>query len=165
MKTVSVKELKTELVHRSHNELLDICLHLSKFKKENKALLTYLLFESSDEEGYINSVKNEVDIQFKDINTSSFYFIKKSVRKILRTIKTYIRYSKIKETEIQLLLYFCEKLKDLTPSISKNMVLTNLHAREIASIRKKIKTLHEDLQYDYSLALEKVLLSQNSSNI
>ena len=158
MKTVSVKELKSELVHRPHHELLDICLHLSKFKKENKALLTYLLFESSDENGYINSVKNEVDIQFTAINTSSYYFIKKSARKILRAIKTYIRYSKNKETEIQLLLYFCEKLKGLTPSIRKNTVLTNLHEREIESIRKKIIILHEDLQYDYSLVLESVLL-------
>ncbi|MDH5367447.1 MAG: hypothetical protein OEW67_10700 [Cyclobacteriaceae bacterium] len=158
MKTVSVKELKTELSHRSHQDLLELCLRLSKFKKENKALLTYLLFESSDEEGYVNSVKREVDEQFALVNTTSYYFIKKSVRKILRAIKTYIRYSKNKETEIQLLLYFCEKLKTLTPSIKNNTVLQNLYQREIESIRKKVAKLHEDLQYDYTLELEAVYL-------
>ena len=110
MKAVTVKELKTELIDRSHSELMELCLRLSRFKKENKELLTYLLFESSNEHGYINSVKIEIDAQFEMINTKTYYFIKKSVRKILRIIKKYIRYSKNKETEIELLLYFCKKL-------------------------------------------------------
>ena len=158
MKNASISELKKELSRRSPQELLDLCLKLSKFKKENKALLTYQLFEADDENGYINSVKREVDEQFEEINTSNYYFVKKSVRKILRSIKTYIRYSKNKETEIQLLLYFCEKLKSITPPIQNNSVLTNIHQREIASIQKKIDALHEDLQFDYSLELERVIL-------
>ena len=87
MKAVTVKVLKTELNNRSQSELLEICLRLSKFKKENKELLTYLLFESSYEEGYIETVKLEIDEQFELINTNTYYFIKKSVRKILRIIK------------------------------------------------------------------------------
>ncbi len=110
MKAVTVKELKTELNNCSNTEMIELCLRLSKFKKENKELLTYLLFESSNEEGYIQSVKTEIDEQFDLINTKTYYFIKKSVRKILRTIKKYIRYSKNKETEVELLLYFCIKL-------------------------------------------------------
>ncbi|NEW79557.1 MAG: hypothetical protein GZ086_09060, partial [Gelidibacter sp.] len=134
------------------------CLRLSKFKKENKELLTYLLFESSNEEGYINSIKLEIDEQFELINTKTYYFIKKSVRKILRTVKTAIRYSKNKETEVELLLHFCKKLKDIKPSINKNTVLKNLFHREIASIEKKMLLLHEDLQYDFGMALEKLTL-------
>ena len=60
MKTATVKEIKTELTHRSTQELIELCLRLSRFKKENKELLTYLLFESTHEEGYIESIKNEV---------------------------------------------------------------------------------------------------------
>ncbi|MBL4744530.1 MAG: hypothetical protein JKX87_07885, partial [Cycloclasticus sp.] len=126
------------------------------FKKENKELLTYLLFESYHEEGYINSVKNEIDEQFELINTKTYYFIKKSVRKILRTIKKYIRYSKNKETEIELLLYFCKKLIEFKPSIKNNNVLMNICKREIESIRKKMSLLHEDLQYDYELEIQKL---------
>ncbi|MBQ4822558.1 hypothetical protein [Aquimarina sp. MMG016] len=157
MKTATVKELKTELGYRSRDELVDICLRLSRFKKENKELLTYLLFESTHEEGYIIGVKEEIDEQFELINTSSYYFIKKSVRKILRMIKKYIRYSKNKETEVELLLYFCQKLKDFKPSIKNNTVLLNIYYREINSIKKKVSTLHEDLQYDYLLELESLL--------
>ena len=57
MKAASLKEVKTELNHKSHSELLAICLRLSRFKKENKELLNYLLFEFSDEEKYIESMR------------------------------------------------------------------------------------------------------------
>lgn len=154
MKAVTVKEIKLELSDRSHQEMIELCLRLSKFKKENKELLTYLLFESSDEDGYISTVKNEIDEQFDLVNTKTYYYIKKSIRKILRIIKKYIRYSQNKETEVELLLYFCEKLKIFKPSINNNTVLKNIYNREIVSIKKKVSALHEDLQYDYKLTLK-----------
>lgn len=154
MKAVSVIEIKKDLKERSHQELLELCLRLSRFKKENKELLTYLLFESHNEDGYIQTVKEEVDLQFDAINRDSYFYIKKSVRKILRLIKKYNRYSLNKETEVELLLYFCEKLQDFEPSIQRNRTLMNLYDRQIAFIKKKIASLHEDLQYDYSTQLE-----------
>ena len=154
MKAATVKELKTELTHQSQAELVELCLQLSKFKKENKELLTYLLYEAENEEGYIESVKNEIDEQFELINTSSYFYIKKSVRKILRIVKKYIRYSKKKETEVELLLHFCYVLKNMQPSIYKNVSLTNIFNRQVLLIKKSIATLHEDLQYDYNLELE-----------
>ena len=156
MKAATVKELKTELTHQSQAELVELCLQLSKFKKENKELLTYLLYEAENEAGYIESVKNEIEEQFETINTSSYFYIKKSVRKILRMVKKYIRYSKKKETEAELLLHFCYVLKNMQPSIYKNTSLTNIFNRQILLIKKAIATLHEDLQYDYNLELEEL---------
>ena len=156
MKTATVKEIKTELNHCSSSELIALILRLSKFKKENKELLTYLLYESSNEDAYISGIKTEVDKLFSEINTSSYYFIKKSVRKILRIVKTYIRYSKKKETEVALLIYFCVKLNKVKPSIKFNTTLQNLYLRQVQLIKKNIATLHEDLQYDYSIELEKL---------
>jgi hypothetical protein len=153
MKAVTVKELKQELKHLTNSELIDICLKLSKFKKENKELLTYELFEASNEEGFIATVKSEADELFNTINTNSYFYIKKSVRKILRMLKTNIRYSKKKETEIELLLYFCQKLTEIRPSIKNNLVLKNIYLREKTAIQKKLLVLHEDLQYDYNLQL------------
>jgi len=157
MKAVTIKALKTELSNCSPNELFEICLRLTKFKKENKELLSYLLFQSADEEGFINDLKTEIDFQFTQINSKNYYFIKKSIRKILRFVKSNIRYSKNKETEIELLLYFCAVLKNLKPSIDQNLVLKNIFIREIAGIKKKVAVLHEDLQYDYKLELDKLL--------
>jgi hypothetical protein len=156
MKSATVSEIKKELNTRSQKELVELCLHLSKFKKENKELLTYLLYEAGDEVSYIESIKVEIDEQFEEINTSSFYFIKKSVRKILRATKKYIRYSKQKETQVALLLYFCLKLKAFRPSIAKNVQLRNLYYRELQGIEKTLSTLHEDLQFDYQLEFDEL---------
>ena len=157
MKAVTLKQLKDELSHKSANELKELCLHLSKFKKENKELLTYLLFESHNEEQYIQSVKDQMDVLFSEINTKSYFYIRKSVRKILTLTKKFIKYSKKKETEVTLLLYFCLKLKEFRPSISKSPRLTNTFDRQIILIKKGIATFHEDLQYDYQLELDELL--------
>ena len=154
MKTASIVDIKKELTHKSYEELADLCLRLSKFKKENKELLTYLLFESHDEDSYIQSVKTYIDTEFTAINTSSYFYIKKSVRKILRNIKKYTRYSLKKETEVELLIYFCEILKDFKPSIKHNVTLMNIYDRQLLLAKKTIATLHEDLQYDFNLKLE-----------
>ena len=106
MKTATVKHIKDELKYTSQEELINLCLRLSRFKKENKELLTYLLFESGNEQGYIDSIKEETDEQFDQINTASYFYIKKSIRKILRNLKKYNRYSLNKETEVELLIYF-----------------------------------------------------------
>jgi len=161
MKTAGVKDIKNELATRTPSELRDLCLRLARFKKENKELLSYLLFESENEFAFIQSIKQEVDMQFDDINITSYYFIKKSVRKILRNIKKYIRYSKKKETEIELLLYFCRKLKNFSPSIYKNTVLHNIYIKQLESVKSKLPKLHEDLQYDYSLEIKSLEESDN----
>jgi hypothetical protein len=156
MKTFTVRELSQELTYRTPKELRDLCLRLSRFKKENKELLTYLLFESSDELSYIAGVKKEMDEEFEQINKTTWYYIKKSVRKILKNTRKYIRYSQKKQTEVELLLYFCTKLKALSPSIKRNNSLMNLYTRQVDTIIKKIPGLHEDLQYDYGLELSEL---------
>ena len=50
-------------------------------------MLTYLLFESSDEQAYVKRVKSEIDEQFDQINVESAYYIKKSVRKKSITLR------------------------------------------------------------------------------
>ena len=153
MKAESVVTIKKDLQFRSHDELIQLCLRLARFKKENKELLTYLLFEAHSEENYINSIKIEIDEQFDNINIASYFYIKKSVRKILRTLKKYARYSLKKETEAELLIYFCEKLQAFSPSIKQNVTLTNIYNRQISTIKKLTSLLHEDLQYDFQMKL------------
>lgn len=156
MKAVSVKDLKEELANCTPKEVRDLCLRLARFKKENKELLTYILFESSDEGLYLVGIKKEVDEQFKMINRKSNYLIKKGLRKILRTIRKYARYSQKKETEVELLVYFCAKLSKFSPSIRRNTGLNNLYNRQIETIIKKTSLLHEDLQFDYKTELDKL---------
>jgi hypothetical protein len=156
MKSVTAKELSQELTYRTPRELRDLCLRLARFKKENKELLTYLLFESSDELSYVKRVKEELDEEFDRINRASYYFIRKSVRKILKNTRKYIRYSQKKQTEVELLLHFCTRLKNLSPPIKGNTSLMNLYNRQIDMIIKKVALLHEDLQYDYGIELREL---------
>ncbi|MEP7143603.1 MAG: hypothetical protein ABI707_12065 [Ferruginibacter sp.] len=156
MKTATVNEIKKELNDTSPAKLLDLCIRLAKFKKENKELLTYLLFEAHDETAYIESVKTEIDAQFTNINQSNLYFAKKSLRKILRTTGKYIRYSGSKQAEVELLLYFCKTLINSSVPIHKSTMLTNLYQFQLKKIAKVIATLHEDLQYDYLKELKKL---------
>jgi hypothetical protein len=156
MKPVTVSVLKKELKQQSQQELIEICLHLVKFKKENKELLTYVLFESEDEYEYIRSIKQEIDSCFSELNINSIYYIKKSTRKILRLIKKYIRYSKKKETEAEILLYFCAKLKQLKPSYKRSQQMINMFEQQLKMASKAISFLHEDLQYDFNLEIEKL---------
>jgi hypothetical protein len=156
MKAATINALKQALNNRPSGELVELCLRLAKFKKENKELLTYLLFEAADETQYIESIKAELSDQFGQVNTNSYYYMKKSVRKILRNTKKYIRYSRKKETEVELLLHFCREMKALQPSIFHNRVLRNLYERQLTAIRKTLSTLHEDLQFDYQQELERL---------
>lgn len=153
MLTETLPTIKKELQHKSQEELLELCLRLSKFKKENKELMSYLLFMESDMHHYIEEVKKQMDEDFATINNSNYYLIKKSVRKILRYAKKQIRFTLKKEVSIEVLIHFCLKLKAIKPSIQQNKILSNIYERQLAAIHKDINSLHEDLQYDYQLKL------------
>ncbi|MFH2095580.1 MAG: hypothetical protein ABIJ16_07750 [Bacteroidota bacterium] len=157
MKAASLKELKTELSTLHPEQLIDICIRLVKYKKENKELLTYLLFEANDEQSYINGVQDYIDEQFKCINKSSLYLSKKMLRKILRTTNKFIKFSGSRQTEVELLLFFCKKTKNSGIHLYANTALGNLYQRQILKINKALATLHEDLQYDYSYEMKALL--------
>jgi hypothetical protein len=157
MKAATLSELKNELHTLPPTQVLELCLHLAKYKKENKELLSYLLFDASDEQEFINSVKDEIDEQLLNLNRSSLFLAKKTIRKMLRTANKYIRYSGNKRTEVDLLIYFCKKLKGSGVPMHKSVALTNLYQRQIQKIKKALSTLHEDLQYDYQEELKPLI--------
>ena len=149
MKPATAVQLRKEIKFRSKEELEALCLRLARFKKENKELLTYLLFEADHEESYVAEVKEYISAQFSEINTSKFYYVKKSIRKILRDTKKFIRYSPVKETEVALLLHFCDTMIHFSKSIKRSKTMMALYERQLLLIEKKIEGLHEDLQHDY----------------
>ena len=149
MKTATIQELKQELQAVSQPKLLELCLRLAKFKKENKELLTFLLFEAHDEEAYINSVKLLIDEGFTELPRPTIYLTKKSLRKILRITNRYIKYSGSKQAETALLIYFCTKLKHSGILYQKTVVLKNLYEQQLKKINAALQQLHEDLQYDF----------------
>ena len=156
MKSANIREIKNELRELPPNQVMELCLRLCRFKKENKELLTYLLFEAHDEAAYVESVKSEIDQRFEQVNRKSPYFVRKSFRSILSMVRKYIRYSGNKETEVELLLYFCLQLQAFKPSIRSNRRQLSLFLKLSEQIEKKISALHEDLQYDYLIEFRKL---------
>jgi hypothetical protein len=153
MQTASVKEIKNALSDLKKDELIALCLRLSKFKKENKELITYVLFEEHDEEGYLQSVKNKIDEEFNNINTSNLYFVKKNIRRIIRVVNKYIRYSGKAVVEIDLLIYVCKSINEKQIALEKSQVLKNIYQSLLKRINKSMDTLHEDLQYEFKQEL------------
>jgi len=149
MKASSISILKKELATLPHSDVIEICMKLVKYKKENKELLSYLLFDANNELEYIRNIKAEIDLQFAEINLSHLYFAKKSIRKILKITNKYIRYSGQKQTEVELLIHFCAEFKKSGISIKSSNSLSNLYLNQVSKIHVSISALHEDLQHDY----------------
>jgi len=156
MKAATLKDLQTELENLEAGALKDLCLRLARFKMENKELLTYLLFESFDEAAFVRAVKQETDAQFADMNLSQLYFVKKTLRKILRTLGKYARYMGSAEMEVQLLLHFCQRLKETGIDLAASPVIHNLYKNQLKKINKLLSGFHEDLRYDYQRELNKL---------
>jgi hypothetical protein len=156
MKAASLSEIKKELKSIPQEVLIEMALRVAKYKKENKELLSYLLFESHNESSYIDSVKTEVESMYAEINDTNVYFVKKSVRKILRFVTKSIKYSGQKTTEVELMIHFCKCLRVYDLVLTRNLVLLNIYERQLVKIQKAISTLHEDLQFDYQREFEEL---------
>lgn len=149
MKAASLNEIKQEIRHLEPNMLSEMCMRLAKYKKENKELLTYLLFEAHNERDYIENVKAEIEVQFQDLPKGNTYFIKKTLRKILRFANRQIKYSGIKQTELEVRIYFCLQMKEARVPLQTGTVLYNLYHQQLKKINGILEKLPEDLQADY----------------
>jgi hypothetical protein len=156
MKPATAVQIRKEIKFRSKEELEALCLRLARFKKENKELLTYLLFEADHEDSYVAEVKDFISQQFEEMPATNFYRVKKRIRKILRETKKFIRYSPVKETEVALLLHFSRQMINYSNSVKRSKTMMQLYERQIATIEKKIEELHEDLQLDYLSELKEL---------
>lgn len=149
MKVASVQEIKQELNELNKPELLALCLRLTKYKKDNKELLNFLLFNAHDIDAYINTVNEELQAMFTDVNSSHVYFAKKTLRKILRFANKHIQYAGNKQVEVEVLMCYCNEFKKQGTYVFKSTALANLYAAQLKKITKAIEVLHEDLQFEY----------------
>lgn len=149
MKAATINEIKQELQSLPAARLSELCLRLAKFKKDNKELLTFLLFEAADEGAYIEGIKKSIDEEFKGLPKPNLYLTKKSLRKVLRVTAKQIRYTGSPQAEVELLTYFLRKLNTSGIAYQDSPVLVNLYRAQLKKVRGVIDGLHEDLQYDY----------------
>lgn len=149
MKAASISEIKAALKGASPAEISELCLRLARYKKENKELLSFLLFEASDLERYLANVKDEADELFTEMSTANLFWAKKTIRKILRILNRHIKYTGSKTAEAELLLHFCKKIKQSKIKFAKSPALLKLYNNQLKKIDAAVGTMHEDLQHDY----------------
>ena len=157
MKSASLSELKKELQEIPQKELIELCVALAKYKKDNKEFLGYLLFEAYDKNAFIKEVKMEIGEQITLLQSQpNLYFVKKGLRKTLRVITKYNKYINDKTLSADLLIYFCNKLKQSGIPYHKSQLIVNMYEQQLKKINVLINSLHEDLQQDYINDLEKL---------
>ena len=156
MKAASLNEIKQELITLPPKKVLELCLRLARFKKENKELLSYLLFEAHDEQGYVESIKKEINDQFWDLPRTNMYIIKKGLRRILRSISKYSKHTTAKEAEVEMLIHFCKNLNNSSIRFRANKALSNLYDQQFKKLNSLVEMVHEDLKFDYKKQLEQL---------
>jgi len=149
-------DIKKEVQHLSSIQIAELCLRLARYKKENKELLAYLLFEANDEQGFIEKVKGEVGFAFSQLPSQS-YNAAKSIRKILRLIGKYTKFIGSKQAEIDLLLNFCYNYLQYTDRKTSYKPLRLILQRQLLKIQTLINKLDEDLQLDYAESYNELL--------
>jgi hypothetical protein len=160
MKAATVHELKKELTALEPKELAELCLRLAKFKKENKELLTFLMYEAHNVPAFLVELKAEIESQFAEMNRDNLYLTKKSLRKILRITNKYIRYIGTKEAAAELLIFFLSNIKKTGIPVHKTAALANLYMGQLKKINQLIDQLDEDLQHDYRIELDQAKIEK-----
>ena len=154
----TLNEIKKELKTKSNEELLEYCLLIAKYKKDNKEYLGYLMFDDEDSHTYLQRVLAHIEFQFEEIQDQKhWYLIKKSWRKILRNISKCAKFAKNKELEIQMTIHFVRQVQASGVPYYAFNTLANIVALQLKKIRTILPQLHEDLQFDYERELQSLL--------
>lgn len=150
MKSASVADIRRELKQLTAAELITLTDLLARYNNDNKAYLSYLLFDAHNKAAYIDEIKAEVKQEFSVFTAqSNLYFSKKTLRKVLRQINRYAKYTGDSAVLVDLLLFFCESLRQSGLPYYNSPVLVNLYAQTHKKAGKTIEALHSDLQNDY----------------
>jgi hypothetical protein len=147
--TYGLQQIKKELQHLPQEHLAELCLRLVRYKKENKELLAYLLFEAHNEQDFIESIKAEAGFMFSQLPSQN-YFTAKGLRKILKMLTKYTKFIGSKTAEIELLLNFCQNYMQYVVKQTSHKPIRLILTRQMDKMRTAIAKLHEDLQFDYS---------------
>jgi hypothetical protein len=157
MKVTSLQDLKKELQELPPKEVIELCVALAKYKKDNKEYLGYLMFEAHNKAAFITEVKAGVDEHFRELQQQpNLYYVKKGLRKQLRLLTKYSKYVNDKTLTAELLIYFCKKLKRSGIPFHKNKLIVNMYALQLKRINTLVASFHEDLQHDYKNDLEEI---------
>jgi hypothetical protein len=150
MKAATLHQIKKEFESSTPKRIMELALRLIRYKTENKELISYLLFDESDVPGYISDLKTDLSAILQDINQLPPYQVKRCLRKALKFIGRYSKYTAMKETEAELLIHFCKVVKETGTLRYPNKMIASIYTKQVEKIEKMLPVLHEELQFDYT---------------
>lgn len=156
MQIPSLAEIKRELSYLNEKELREYIIDLSKFSRDNKAYLFFKLYGRDQAGLYIQMVQEDLEQEFQNARGDHSYYAKKSAQKIRRKMNKLLKLSKEKTDQIEVLLFFCEKMKEYGFLRHGNLIIDNLYKTQVSKVHKLISGLHEDLQFDYEGRIEEL---------
>ncbi len=154
MQPASIDTIKQELKQRTPKQVLDILLHLARFKKENKELLTYLLFEATDNEAYVRQVKEEITDALHQIDGLPAYQYKKQFRKMQRKLGKPVKYMNNKSATIELYMHVIEQISADRKTSFIRAFLDKVAEQYIRKIEKILPAVPEDLAGDIARRIQ-----------
>jgi hypothetical protein len=154
--STKLSDLKQELAERDKKNLMELCLHLARFKTENKELMGYLLFNAHDPLAYTETYKPMIDEPFEKYIFNPYY-LSKGIRKAFRQISRYAKITKSKEGECTLYLYLAEQFISRIHGRIVHKSLIILLERSLKKAALLIEKMHEDYQLDYVPQFNEIL--------
>jgi hypothetical protein len=160
VKAATIDEIKKELQQLPPKKAVELVLRLARFKKENKELLSYLLFEAGDTAGYIQSIEIQIKEQLGELSSARSPDQKKGSRRILRLINRQAKYIGTKEAHVQMLHFFCVQFAEIFGYPNLSTPLTTIFLQQVNKISKLLAEVDEDLRHDYERWLQNLDLPE-----
>lgn len=151
-----LSDLKKELLELSKPELIQLCLRVAKLKRENKELLAYLIYDVDDPLFYAQKLKPEI----KEVFNQPFqhaYYLTKSIRKAMRLITKYYRFTSNKQGETELLIYLVEEFHQSWRYEYRYQALGKIIFRCLEKAQSNLKKIEEDFKADFEQPISELL--------
>lgn len=156
MQIPSLSVIKKELSYLNEKEINELLLDLVKFNRENKAYLYFKLFSRDNPGLFVEMVQQELEEEFTKANRSNSFHAKKSSQTIRRKLNKFLKLSKTKTDQVDVILFFCEKLTEYGYLRFQHPVVDNLYQVQLGKAKKLILGLHEDLKWDYEIKIKEL---------
>lgn len=156
IKQYGLQDIKKELQQLTDKQAAELCLRMARYKKENKELLAYLLFDADDELAFAEEFKQDIGLMISQMPSLS-YQAAKTLRKTLKLITKYSKFTASKQVEVELLISFCRSYLEYVDRRTSYKPLHQILVKQLEKIKKAIVKLHEDLQFDYNRELDNLV--------